>query len=387
MKSAVSGNPNKKQKKSVRRKKTSPSDFWITFCIITLTCIGVMMVFSASIYQSGAIYDDQYAIFQKQLLFSVVGIFTMFFVSRINYKIYQKYAFHLLVLSIVLLLLVFVPGIGHYANGAYRWIRIFGVSLQTSEVAKIAVIIFMAASLTSIKDKVRTFRVGFLPYMFLMVVVCGIIIMQPNLSTTLIIAMIIIGMLFVAGGNMIYLGSLFGSVAAAAVYLILTGWRKDRWEAFINPESNLTGTGWQSRQSILALGSGGVFGQGLGNGKQKMFFLPEPQNDFIYAHIGEELGLIGTLIILILFLVLIWRGIKVSMEAPDTFSSLLAFGLIFMIGIQVVINIAVVTQLIPVTGIPLPFISAGGTSIVFLMGGMGIMLNISKHIPSKRRKI
>ncbi|SHE56053.1 putative lipid II flippase FtsW [Alkalibacter saccharofermentans] len=367
-------------------KKIYPSDFWITFSVIALTCVGVVMVFSASIYQSSALYDDQYAIFRRQLIYSVLGIFVMLFVSRIDYKIYKRFALPLLGLSFILLVLVFVPGIGYYANGAYRWIRIGGLTLQTSEVAKITIIIFMAASLSCIKEDVRKFFSGFVPYLILMGVFSGIIYLQPNLSTAIIIACLILGMLFVAGGNMLHLGGLFGGVVSIIVYLIASGWRRDRLEAFLSPEANITGSGWQSRQSILALGSGGVFGQGLGNGKQKMFFLPEPQNDFIFAHIGEELGLIGTLLILVFFLVLIWRGVNVAVNAPDSFSSLLAFGLILMIGLQVVINIAVVAQLIPVTGIPLPFISAGGTSVVFLMGGMGILLNISRHVTPKRRQ-
>ncbi|QSX08920.1 putative lipid II flippase FtsW [Alkalibacter rhizosphaerae] len=370
-----------------KKKKLYSGDFWITFCIIALTGIGVIMVFSASIYQSGAIYNDQYTIFQKQFGYALAGLFVMFAASMIPYKIYQRYATILLVISFVSLVLVFVPGIGHYSNGAYRWIKIFGFTLQTSEIAKIAVIIYMAASLTKIKDQVRSFKVGFLPYLLLMGAFSGIIAKQPNLSTAIIIAGLILAMLFAAGGNLFHLIGLLVGIGMTAVYQILFTWRRDRWDDFLSAESNAMGTGWQPRQSILALGSGGVFGQGLGNGKQKMFFLPEPQNDFIFAHIGEELGLIGTLVILILFLILIWRGIKVSMDAPDTFSSLLAFGLVVLVGLQVIINVAVVTKLIPVTGISLPFISAGGSSVVFLMGGMGILLNISKHITPKRSRL
>lgn len=375
-------------KSTAKSKKNTlqPSDFWITFCIVALTSIGVIMVFSASIYQSGALYENQYKIFQKQFIFSLLGLVVMLLVSRISYKWYKRYAVLMIGVSFVLLVLVFVPGIGYYANGAYRWIRIFGQTLQTSEVAKIAVIIFMAATLSNMKDEVRSLRKGFLPYMLLLGVFCGVIILQPNLSTAIIIAGLILAMLFAGGGNLLHLFSLLGGIGATGLYMILFTWRRDRWDDFIAGEANALGTGWQPRQSILALGSGGVFGQGLGNGKQKMFFLPEPQNDFIFAHIGEELGLIGTLIILALFLILIWRGIKVAMDAPDAFSSLLAFGLVILVGLQVVINIAVVTRLIPVTGIPLPFISAGGSSVVILMGGMGILLNISRHTIPKRSK-
>jgi cell division protein FtsW len=365
--------------------KSYPADFWITFSIVALTSIGVIMVFSASIYQSGVIYDDQYTIFLKQFVYALAGLVVMFGVSFVPYRIYKRYAVSLLIISFILLVLVFVPGIGHYAKGAYRWIKIFGMTLQTSEIAKITVIIFMAASITNMKENVRGFVHGFIPHIALLVVFCGIIYIQPNLSTAIIIACLILAMLFAGGGHLLHLFGLVGAIGAMATYLIFFTWRRDRWDSFLSAEANAMGTGWQPRQSILALGSGGVFGQGLGNGKQKMFFLPEPQNDFIFAHIGEELGLIGTLIILALFLILIWRGIKVAMEAPDSFGSLLAFGLVVLVGLQVVINIAVVTRLIPVTGIPLPFISAGGSSVVFLMAGMGILLNISKHIPQKRR--
>lgn len=369
-----------------KKTKLQPADFWITFCVVALTGIGVIMVFSASIYQSGALYDDQYAIFLRQLAYSAAGLLLMFGVSRISYKLYKRYAVLLLGISFLLLVLVFVPGIGYYANGAYRWIRIFGFTLQTSEIAKITIIIFMAASLSDKKENIRSLTRGFLPYLVLMGVFCGIIIEQPNLSTAIIIACLILAMIFAGGGNLFHLMSVLSGVAAAGLYLIFFTWRRERWDAFLSKDGSGLGAQWQPRQSILALGSGGVFGQGLGNGKQKMFFLPEPQNDFIFAHIGEELGLIGTLVILLLFLVLLWRGIKVAMDAPDSFGSLLAFGLVVLVGLQVVINIAVVTRLIPVTGIALPFISAGGSSVIFIMGGMGILLNISKHIKSGRSR-
>lgn len=365
--------------------KKNPGDFLLTFSILSLLCIGVIMVFSASIYSSSVNYGDQYYLFKKQLLFAALGLVAMIIVSKINYKVYKRYSTFILGFSILLLILVLF--FGKNVNGATRWFEIAGLSLQPSEVAKFGVIIFTAATLSRMKDNIRSFFKGVCPFILLIGVICGLIYKQPNLSTAIVIALIVIGMIFVGGANMAYLFALGGGLVGAVVAaMMFTPWRNDRLNALFNPETtDSLGAGWQAKQSLLALGSGGIFGQGLGNGKQKMFYLPEPQNDFIFAHIGEELGLVGTLLILALFLLLIWRGLRISLYAPDTFASLLAFGIIFMVGIQVVINICVVTHIIPVTGMPLPFISAGGSSLLFLMGGMGILLNISKHTPINRR--
>lgn len=366
--------------------KKNPSDFLLIFCILCLVCIGVIMVFSASIYSSSVNYGDQYHLFKKQLLFAGIGLIVMYVVSKVNYKIYYKYHKHIMIISILLLIAVLIPGIGKSLNYARRWIYISGMSFQPSEIAKVAAIIFTAASVANLKEKIRTFTRGILPYLILIGILCVLIYLEPDLSTALVIALIIIGIIFVAGGNMGYLMSIAGVLGVGVIYAaFFTDFRKGRLDAFFNPTEHLNAGGWQAQQSLLALGSGGIFGQGLGNGKQKMFYLPEPQNDFIFAHIGEELGLIGTLLILALFLLLIWRGLRIALYAPDTFASLLAFGIIFMIGIQVIINIFVVTQIMPVTGMPLPFISAGGSSLVLLMACMGILINISKYTPISRR--
>ena len=211
-------------------------------------------------------------------------------------------------------------------------------------------------------------------------IVCGIIILEPDFSTAVIMGAIILSMVFVAGANLKYIFGLIALAIPAMGYLIVSAeYRIVRFMAFLNPWEDMAGDGYQIIQSLLALGSGGLFGQGLGKGKQKLLYIPEPQNDFIFSHIGEELGLIGTTTIIILFLLLIWRGIRVALHAPDMFASLYACGLVFMIAFQVIINIGVATSILPVTGIPLPFISAGGSSLFFLMGGIGILLNISRH--------
>ncbi|HCX64620.1 MAG TPA: putative lipid II flippase FtsW [Eubacteriaceae bacterium] len=367
-------------------KKNYPMDFWLLFAVIALTSLGVIMVLSASIYNASGTYNDQFYVFRRQFLFALMGIVALLIISRIDYKMYKRFAFALLLLSIMALGLVFVPGIRYYANGAYRWIQIAGITIQPAEIVKVTLILFMAASLANIKDGVRRFFSGYLPYLLLVGIISLLIYFQPNLSMIVLIGGIAVAMLFAAGGNIIHLMGTAGALVSVAAYaMFFTDWRKDRLDVFLNPGSDVSQAGWQAQQSILALGSGGVFGQGLGNGKQKMYFLPEPQNDFIFAHMGEEVGLIGLLIVLALFILVLWRGIVISLQAPDDFGALTAFGITFMIGMQVIINVAVVTQLIPVTGIPLPFVSAGGTSLLILMASVGILLNISKHIPTKRR--
>lgn len=220
---------------------------------------------------------------------------------------------------------------------------------------------------------------GIIPYILLTGIISGLIVLEPDLSTSVLIAAVIFAMLFVAGANLKYI-ALLGSIAVPAlIWLVMAAeYRLERFTSFLDPWADMAGDGYQIIQSLLALGSGGIFGQGLGNGKQKLLYIPEPQNDFIFAHIGEELGLIGTTTILILFILLIWRGIRIALHAPDMFASLYSAGFIFLIAFQVIINVGVATSLLPVTGMPLPFISAGGSSLVFLLGGMGILLNISR---------
>lgn len=366
--------------------KKKPADFIIIFSVVLLTSIGIIMVFSASQYSAGIRFDDDLHFLKSQLTWSILGFIVMTIVSNVHYKVFQKYARFLLILCILLLLAVFVPGLGVNANGATRWIGIGPLTIQPSEITKIGVIIFMADSLSKKKEEIRTFSKGILPYILLAGCICGLIILQPNLSTSVVIAVIIFSMLFVAGINLKYVSGI-GVVALPLLFALIfsADYRKDRFTTFLDPWADTAGDGYQIIQSLLAFGSGGLFGQGLGNGKQKLLYIPEPQNDFIFAHIGEELGLIGTTTILILFMLLIWRGIRIALYAPDMFSSLVASGVIFMIAFQVIINVGVATSLMPVTGMSLPFISAGGSSLVFLMAGIGILLNISRYTVLDRR--
>lgn len=365
--------------------KKNPADFIVIFSVVLLTSIGVIMVFSASQYSAGIRFNDDLYFLKSQLTWSILGFIVMAITSKIHYKIFQKYAKVILIFCILLLLAVFIPGLGVNANGATRWIGFGSFTIQPSEVTKIGVIIFMADSLCKKKEEIRTFSKGILPYILLVGFICGLIILQPNLSTSVVIAVIIFSMLFVAGVNLKYFFTL-GAVAMPVLFLLIfsADYRRRRFTSFLDPWSDMAGDGYQIIQSLLAFGSGGLFGQGLGNGKQKLLYIPEPQNDFIFAHIGEELGLIGTVTILLLFMLLIWRGIRIALYAPDMFASLVASGIVFMIAFQVIINVGVATSMMPVTGMPLPFISAGGSSLVFLMGGIGILLNISRYTVLER---
>lgn len=357
-----------------------PADFILIFCVLILTVLGLIMIFSASMYNAGITYNNAFFFFVKQLIYGIVGFFLMFIISRTNYKVIKHFAPYVMIGSILLLGLVLIPGVGTNVNGAQRWIQLPGGTIQPSEFNKIALILFMAYSIEKKGELMRSFRYGFLPYCGLLLIMCGLIALEPNLSTAAITGAILIGMLFIGGVNLKYIGVIVAGVFCAGIAMIvITPWRVARMLAYTDPWSNIQGSGWQIAQSLMALGSGGIFGQGLGNGKAKLMFMPEPQNDFIFAHIGEELGLVGGILILFVYLLLIWRLVKISMEAPDTFATLFCGGMAGLLGMQVFINVGVVTNIIPVTGMPLPFVSAGASSLISLLCGMGVVLNISKY--------
>lgn len=354
-------------------------DINLLLTVLALTCFGVLMVFSASMYSASVERGNEYFYFSKQLNAALFGIVVMVVASYIPYRFYRRFAVLGIIVSVVLLLLVFVPGIGVEVNNARRWINLRFMLFQPSELVKLAVILYMAHSLERKKEKIRTLQDGILPYLVLAAVLGGLIYMEPNLSTALIIFGIIFGMMFVAGVNLKYILAL-GAVGVVGVVVLMqqASWRAGRIAAMFDPWAYRLDEGWQIIQSLMGLGAGGVFGQGLGNGKQKLLFMPEAENDYILAHIGEELGLLGTLAVLFVFIYLIYRGVKIAINTPDRFGSLFAGGIMIMIGLQVMINVGVVTNSIPSTGIPLPFLSYGGTSLVINLLAMGILLNISR---------
>ena len=377
------------------QKKTSkfvnkPFDFLLCIVIFILLALGIVMVLSASAPSALAETGKTYAYAGRQLLFGILGIVFMFIFSKIDYRFYKKFYWLIYFASWLILLLVLLPGLGVEANGAKRWVAIPGLGqFQPSELTKIGLIIFYAGYLSDHKDELKDFWRGFVkPFVFIIPPVLILYVIQNHLSASLIIFMITCVMLVISGARILYFilaGGVVGTgLIGYVIYKISSGgsdsFRIGRIVSFLDPWADATGTGWQVIQSLYAIGSGGLFGAGLGESKQKYLYISEPQNDFIFSIVAEELGFIGCAIILILFAILIWRGILVAIKAPDMFGSLLATGIISLVSIQAILNIAVVTSSIPNTGISLPFFSYGGTALFILLCSMR---NTFKHFTSR----
>lgn len=364
----------------MKKMKGKPPDFIIFFITLVLVGLGLVMVFSSSAYTAGELRGDGYYFLKRQAFWAFLGMIAMVFLANYDYWKLKKFVKPALIINFVMLLLVYVPGVGVELSGASRWIGIGGYTVQPSEFTKLALILFSAAFLSRKNVNIKNIWVGLAPPLAIMGASFLLILKQPDLGTAIAIAGTVIVILFVAGmeGKHLFL---LGAVGVPALgYLALAEeYRRRRFLAFLNPWEDRLDTGYHIIQSLYALGPGRLFGVGLGRSRQKFFYLPEPHSDFIFAMIGEELGFIGGVTVILLFFLLIWRGFKLALMAPDMFGSLLAAGIVSMISIQVVINIGVVTGSIPVTGINLPFISAGGSSLFFTLSTIGVLLNISKY--------
>lgn len=370
-------------KKRIKRRHI---DFWILMTALILLAIGSVMVFSSSAaYAYDRMEGDTYYFLKRQLIWVAVGIVVMFVMSNFDYRYLSKFAVPMLVISTIFLVLSAIPGIGIERNEARRWLGIGGVEFQPSEMVKISLIVFLSYSLSKRNKVLGSFTKGFVPYVLLAGFIAGILALQPHMSAALIIVSVTAIMMIVAGCKIRHFLAIGGLVIPFIIYIalkmphVLT-----RVTSFMDPFANPTGEGYQIIQSLYAIGSGGLFGKGLGKSLQKYLYLPEPYNDFILSILAEELGFIGVVAVLFLFGLFIWRGYKVANHAPDMFGSLLAAGITSLIAIQVVLNVAVVTSSMPVTGIPLPFFSYGGTSLVFLMADVGILLNVSRYANYER---
>lgn len=362
-------------------KGRKPIDFWIFYSILILLAIGTIMVFSSSYYYAQYnIKSDAYHFFRKQLLMLGIGFIAMFVAMNFDYRKLGKLSPIILIGSMVLLALVLIPGVGIVRNGARRWIGYGSLEFQPSEIAKYAVILFFSFSLAKRQEQLKKFWTGLVPYLVLLMIICGLLLLEPHKSCTILIFLVTCVILFCAGAKISHFVVMgVPAVTGMAAIIMFSEYARDRVFAFLDPFKDASGDGYQAIQSLFAIGSGGMFGRGLGRSMQKLLFIPEPYNDFILSVLAEELGFVGVFTVLLLFLILIWRGIKVAMSAPDVFGSLVAIGITALIAVQVIINVAVVTSSMPVTGMPLPFFSYGGTSLVFLMGGVGILLNISRY--------
>ncbi len=363
----------------MKLKEESTPDIIIIFIIITLLCFGLVMILSASSIRAYSMYGDSYYFFKRQLVSAVVGVFAMLVFMNIDYKFYRKYAKFILLMIIFALTAVLIPGIGQIAGGSRRWIDFGIIGVQPSELAKLGIIVYVARFISDKKEKIDSFVEGLLPLLIVISIIFALILLEPDLGTAVAIAGTFFIILFIAGININYLFFLgTGGLALIIAFIFIEGYRRERFFAFLNPWSDPLDTGYHIIQSLLALGSGGIFGVGLGNSKQKFLYLPEPGTDFIFSILGEEFGLLGTIVILLLYFILAWRGLKIAVSVTDTFASILAAGITIMIVLQAVINIGVVTASMPITGITLPFISYGGTSLVIMLSGIGILLNISR---------
>jgi cell division protein FtsW len=375
----------KPRMEKLRLKKSEPVDFILFATVLLLVCIGVVMVFSASSYNSSnSSANNGMLYFKKQGLWAIIGLFCMLVAMKTDYHKLKRYTKLLMVFTVPLLCLVFAfPPI----NGARRWIQLGFASIQPSEIAKYTVVLYLAASLDKKGEKVKSLVYGVFPYLLVGGFYAGLVLAEKNLSIASVIMGVTLIMLFVAGARIKHLAGFVGLVGSLGIYFIFSvDYRLKRLMNFVDPWKDAQKEGFQLVQSLLALGSGGIFGEGFGQSRQKAFYIPEPHTDFIFAIIGEELGLIGCALIVLLFVILIQRGLTAASRAKDRFGRLMAVGITSVIGIQAIINMAVVTGSMPVTGVPLPFISYGGSSLTFNLIAAGVLLNISRHAPEPAEK-
>lgn len=348
--------------------------------IAALLLLGAVMVYSSGAVKGYIQYDDPYHYLKAELLWIGLGLAAMVAAMRIDLSLLRRFAMPALCLAIVLLIMVKIPGIGRKVNGADRWIGLGFMSFQPSEVIKLSMVLVMSHLLALNPHKIKLFRQGVLPILGLLGLIAGLIMLQPDLGTTLVVAGTTFCMLIAAGARTSHMMALGGAGLAMVVAAIAAApYRMNRIFAFLNPWDDPSGKGYQTIQALLALGPGGLFGLGLGQSRQKFLYLPENHTDFIFAMIGEELGFIGATLVILLFFLFAWRGFRTAMTAPDPFSGLLAVGITSVISIQAMINMGVVSGVLPVTGITLPFLSYGGTSLVFTLLAVGVLINISRY--------
>ena len=348
--------------------------------IITICIFGIVMIYSSSSIWAEYKFNNKYHYVIMQSIFFIIGLFLMIIVSKIPYKTYLKHSNKILLFCFILLVLVLIPGIGTIRNGSRSWFGIGGLGIQPSEFMKLGLIIFTSKYIYNNPKSMRSIKNGAIPILLVTIIAFLLIMLQPDFGTGVILVMTIVAMLFISGLDFsffIKIGIL-GLIGACGI-IILAPYRMARIVSFLNPWSDPLGTGFQAIQSLYAIGPGGLFGLGFGNSIQKHFYLPEPQTDFIFSIISEELGIIGILFVSTLFIIIILRCVKNAVKAPDNFAKFLCFGIIFQLAFQTILNLCVVVGLIPVTGVTLPFLSYGGSSLLVSMASIGIILNVSKN--------
>lgn len=352
-------------------------DKYILIAVALLLAIGILMVYSASNAFAREQNGDSLYYLKRQLIWSCLGILAMICAMVVNYNIYQRFAWLLIALAGILLVLVYIPKIGATINGSTRWIKIGNFTFQPVEFAKLAIIIYIARFLNRKAEDIRSFKHGILPVLLILSLFLGLLCIQPDFGSIVLIVSITFVMLFIGGAKIWHLAAT-SSIALVFITYAVIQKRLTRLLAFKNPWADPEGIGYHTVQSYYALGSGGIWGTGIGGGTQKLLYLPTPHTDSIFSVIGEELGFLGTALVIALFMVVVWRGINTALKIEDRFASLLATGISCLIGFQAIINIGVATGALPSKGITLPFISSGGSSLIICLASIGILLNISK---------
>lgn len=364
-----------------RRRNRPTSDYWLLGAVILLALVGLMMVLSASVIISYERFGSNYVYFGRQVISFLVGVVVMLVTSLIDYRVWRKYAVVLLGFALVLLVAVYLPGIGTKIGGAARWISIGPITIQPSEILKLSFIIYLAAWLEAKGRAVREFRTGLVPFLILVGLVSVLLIKQPDLGTLVVTAAISAVMFFVSGASLTHMIGVAGAAGIVLLFLIRgAAYRWARFLTFLNPQADILGAGYQINQALLAIGTGGLLGLGFGQSRQKYLYLPQPHIDSIFAVMVEELGFLRVAPIVLVYAFVVIRGLRIARLALEPFARLLAVGITAWILIQAFVNIGAITGLLPLTGVPLPFVSFGGTSLVTLFAGVGILLNISKQV-------
>jgi cell division protein FtsW len=356
-------------------------DYVLLIVTLALVGIGIVMVYSTSAIIAADRFGDPYYFLKRQALYAGIGFVLMILMIFFPYEILKRFAYPILILSILTLIGVLIPGIGHRAGGSMRWLKIQFFSFQPSEFAKLGLIIFLAYFLTKKEEKIRSFSFGFLPTVLFSGLVIALVVREPDFGAALFLTAMVFILLFISGVRVIYIAGACMLAAPVVYYFLMNvGYRYRRLMSFVRPWEDATGTSFQIIQSFLSFGSGGLFGLGLGEGRQKLFFLPAPHTDFIFSVIGEELGLVGAMVMVLLFFILTLRGIRIGLCLEDRFGAYLALGITLMISLQAVINMGVVLGLLPTKGLTLPLVSYGGTSLVTNLVGVGMLLHLSTHM-------
>jgi len=373
-------------KKLTADSKGKQLDFTFLFTLIILLGIGLLALSSASSYYALTEYGNSSYYLIRQMLFAFAGIVIMIIVSKIDYKVYKNWSYILFIVSIGLMLLVFVPGLGTTVKGARRWLNLGLFTFQPSEIMKLGLILAISKYIVDNQKKMSTWK-GYILPVLATVGVCVLMYFQSHLSGAIVMCFIAFTIILASGFKMktrtIILIGVVG-LALVAAFLFSEEYRLERVKAFLNPEADVTGSNWQPTQSLYAIGSGGLFGRGLGQSRQKYLWLPEAQNDFVFSVFAEEFGFMGSLVVVGLFAFLIIRGVTIGLKSKDLFGMLITIGIIGMFAFQIIVNIAVVTKLMPTTGMPLPFFSYGGTSLVINLAAMGIVLGVSRQTVGKK---